>query len=289
LAGVNSSSTLELERIAAKVRRNIVSMIATAGSGHPGGSLSVTDILVALYFAVMRRRADDPDWSDRDRLILSKGHAAPALYAVLAEAGILDAGCLLSLRKMGSILQGHPCRHCTPGVEIAPGSMGQGVWFSNGLALALRLDKRPSRVFCITGDGELEEGQVWEAAMLAAHYKLDNVIAVVDNNGLQIDGWTKDVMSVEPLADKWRSFGWNVVSADGHSFSSLLGAFEEASSAQGRPSVIIAHTIKGKGVSFMENNAGFHGKAPNKDEFVTAMAELDQRIADLGQAAGEVK
>jgi transketolase len=285
----NTTSTLELERIAARVRRNIISMIGTAGSGHPGGSLSVTDILVALYFSVMHLRKEDPEWPDRDRMILSKGHAAPALYAVLAEIGMIEPSCLLTLRKMDSILQGHPCSHCTPGVEIATGSLGQGLSIANGLALAQRLDKRSSRVFCVTGDGELNEGQVWEAVMLASHYKLDNVVAIVDNNRLQIDGWTKDIMGLDPMADKWRAFGWNVVTADGHSFSSLLDAFEQVFSVKGQPSVIIAQTVKGKGVSFMENNVGFHGKAPNKEEFAKALAELDQQIAMLGEAAVEVK
>ena len=265
-----------LESKANIIRRHVIKMIFTAQSGHPGGSLSYADILSALYFQVMKHRPVDPQWEDRDRLVLSKGHAAPAYYAALAESGYIPVDELLSLRKLGSNLQGHPCRQKTPGVEMSTGSLGQGLSVANGMALAAKLDRRPSRIYCLCGDGEMEEGQNWEAAMLASHYKLDNITAFIDRNMMQIDGPTENVMSLEPLADKWRAFGWNVLEINGHDMRQILEACDKASQVKGRPSMIIAHTIKGKGVSFMEGAVAFHGKAPNPDEYRIALKELGE-------------
>ncbi len=263
-----------LEAMAKKIRRHIVEMIGRAGSGHPGGSLSATDIVTCLYFSVLRYDPVNPKWPDRDRFILSKGHAAPVLYSALAEAGYIPVESLSTLRKINSILQGHADSHHTPGVELTAGSLGQGLSFSIGVALAGRLSSKTYRVYTLLGDGECDEGQVWEAAMAAAHFKVDNLTAIVDNNGLQIDGWNKDVMSLDPFNDKWKAFGWHVIEIDGHSIPQILEAFKEAQSVKGKPSVIIAHTIKGKGVSFMENQAGFHGKAPNAEQVKIALEEL---------------
>ena len=260
--------------MAKTLRRHIIEMTMTAASGHPGGSLSSVEIATALYFRVLRHRPSEPDWPDRDRFILSKGHAAPLLYAVLAEAGYLSGSELCTLRKIDSRLQGHPDSTCTPGVEATCGSLGQGLSFGIGVALAGRLDAKDYRVYVLLGDGECDEGQVWEAAMAAAHYKLDNLVGIVDHNGLQIDGWNKDVMNLEPLPDKWRSFGWNVIEVDGHDFAQILAALEQAGRVKGQPTMIIAHTIKGKGVSFMENNVDFHGKAPSREEAERALKEL---------------
>jgi len=260
----------ELENKAKRIRRHIIKMIAEAGSGHPGGSLSATEIITVLFFNKMRYKADDPKWGDRDRFVLSKGHAAPALYAALAEAGFFSVDELKNLRKINSILQGHPSI-ITPGVEICSGSLGQGLSVANGMALAGKIDKKNYYVYVLLGDGEVQEGQIWEAAMTAAHYKLDNLTAVLDRNGLQIDGKTEDVMGLEPLADKWRAFGWDVVEVNGHSFEELINAMNKKSE---KPKMIIARTIKGKGVSFMENNVDFHGKAPTKEEAEIALKEL---------------
>jgi transketolase len=264
----------ELEAMAKKIRRHIVEMIGRAGSGHPGGSLSATDIVTCLYFNILRYDPVNPKWPDRDRFILSKGHAAPVLYSALAEAGYIPLESLSTLRKINSILQGHADSHHTPGVELTAGSLGQGLSFSIGVALAGRLSSKTYRVYTLLGDGECDEGQVWEAAMAAAHFKVDNLTAIVDNNGLQIDGWNKDVMSLDPFTDKWKAFGWHVIEIDGHRIPQILEAFKEAQSVKGKPSVIIAHTIKGKGVSFMENQAGFHGKAPNAEQVKIALEEL---------------
>ena len=223
----------------------------------------------------MRHKPKNPSWQGRDRFVLSKGHAAPALYAVLAECGYFPESRLSGLRKFGSILQGHPERGKTPGVEVSTGSLGQGLSVANGMALAAKIDNTGSRVFVLLGDGECDEGQVWEAMMLASHYRLDNLTAFVDRNGLQIDGPTEKVMSVEPLADKWRSFGWNVVEIDGHDVDEILSALDSAEKMKQKPSVIIAHNYNGKGVSFMEWVADYHGKAPNKDELEKALCELD--------------
>ncbi|MBI2917283.1 MAG: transketolase [Chloroflexi bacterium] len=249
-------------------------MIGHVGSGHPGGSLSATDILVALYFAVLQHNPRDPHWPDRDRFILSKGHAAPALYAVLAEAGYFPVDELSTLRQWGSRLQGHTDVNRTPGVEMSAGSLGQGLSFSIGMALAARLDRSGYHIYTLLGDGECDEGQVWEAAMAASHFHLDNLTAIVDRNQLQLDGWTSRIMDLEPLADKWRAFGWHVLEVDGHNLARLLDAFRQAKGVSGRPAVIIARTIKGKGVSFMENNVDFHGRAPSRDELDKALREL---------------
>ncbi len=249
-------------------------MIGKAGSGHPGGSLSAVEVLVALYFRVMRHRPQEPRWPERDRFILSKGHAAPALYAVLAEAGYFPGKELLTLRQLGSRLQGHPDMTKTPGVEMSAGSVGMGLSFAIGTALAARLDGKPYRTYVLLGDGECDEGQVWEAAMFAAHHKVDNLTAIVDRNEIQLTTWTRQVMGLEPLADKWRAFGWQVMEIDGHDLSAVLAALREAQGVKGKPTVIISHTVKGKGVSFMENNPAFHGKAPSPQQVEQALKEL---------------
>ena len=270
-----SSSVAQMEAVAKRLRRHIVTMIGKAGSGHPGGSLSAVEIVTALYFKVLRHKPLDPNWPDRDRFVLSKGHAAPVLYATLAECGYFPLEELLTLRQMDSRLQGHPDRTLTPGVEISAGALGQGLSFAIGIALAGRLDAKDYRVYALLGDGECDAGQVWEAAMAASHFKVDNLVAIVDKNGLQLDGWTRDVMNLDPLPDKWRAFGWNVIEVDGHSLPKLVDAFKEAEKVKGRPTVIIARTVKGKGVSFMENNNDFHGKAPNAIEVEIALKELE--------------
>ena len=256
------------------IRRHIVTMTCQAGSGHPGGSLSAVELATALYFKVLRHRPADPCWPGRDRFVLSKGHAAPLLYAVLAECGYFPVADLANLRKIHSHLQGHTDRTCTPGVEMSAGSIGQGLSFGLGMALAGRLDGLDYRVHVLLGDGECDEGQIWEAAMAAAHFKADNLVAIVDRNKIQLTGWTKDIMELEPFADKWRAFGWQVAECDGHSLPQILQALEEAKQVKGRPSVIIAHTVKGKGVSFMENNPQFHGKVCTPQELEIALREL---------------
>jgi len=260
------------------IRRHVLRMTFAAGSGHPGGSLSYADILAALYFKIMNHRPQDPKWEDRDRLVLSKGHAAPAYYAALAESGYFPVSELLTLRKLGSRLQGHPSRNKTPGVEMSTGSLGQGLSVANGMALAAKLDRRSYRIFCLCGDGEMQSGQIWESAMLGAHYKLDNVTAFLDRNRLQIDGPTETIMSIEPIAKKWEAFGWNVIEIDGHDMRQILDACDRAREVKGRPTMIIAHTVKGKGVSFMENSVPFHGKAPNEDELKRGLRELGEEI-----------
>jgi transketolase len=274
IKAIKLESVDELEVMAKKLRRHIIEMIGRAGSGHPGGSLSAADIVTCLYFNVLRHDPVNPKWPDRDRFILSKGHAAPVLYSALAECGYFPVESLSTLRKIDSILQGHADSHHTPGVELTAGSLGQGLSFSVGVALAGRLSSKTYRVYTLLGDGECDEGQVWEAAMSAAHFKVDNLTAIVDNNGLQIDGWNKDVMNLDPLNDKWKAFGWHVIDIDGHSIPQILEALKEAQSVKGKPSVIIAHTVKGKGVSFMENQAGFHGKAPDAEQVKIALEEL---------------
>ncbi|MDD5039160.1 MAG: transketolase, partial [Dehalococcoidales bacterium] len=246
-----------------------------AGSGHPGGSLSAVEILTSLYFGLLRHNPKDPQWPDRDRFILSKGHAAPLFYATLAECGYIPMEELSTLRQLDSRLQGHTDRTLTPGVEMSAGALGQGLSFGIGTTLAGRLDSRQYRVYVLMGDGECDEGQVWEAAMSAAHFKLDNLVAIVDRNAIQLDGWTRDIMNLEPFPDKWRAFGWHVIEVDGHNLTQLVDAFNQAKLIKGQPTVIIAHTIKGKGVSFMENNPEFHGKAPNADEVKKALKELE--------------
>ncbi|MDO8567788.1 MAG: transketolase [Dehalococcoidales bacterium] len=278
-AGVFSSgkslSIEDMKAVARLLRRHIITMIGKAQSGHPGGSLSAVEILTALYFRILRHKPSDPKWPERDRFILSKGHAAPVLYAALAECGYFPVSELSTLRQLGSRLQGHTDRSTTPGVEMSAGSLGQGLSFGIGVALAGRLDSKDWRVHVLLGDGECDEGQVWEAAMAAAHFKLDNLVAIVDNNGIQLDGFNCNIMNIEPLNEKWQAFGWQVIEADGHDIARLVEAFEQAKKVRGQPTVIIAHTVKGKGVSFMENNPDFHGKAPTAAEMAAALKELE--------------
>lgn len=263
-----------LEDKAKLIRRHIVSMLAQAGSGHPGGSLSSTDLITALFFGgVLRYRPQEPSWPQRDRFHMSKGHCCPLWYAVLAEAGYFPAEKLLTLRKLGSMLQGHPDRR-TPGVDVASGSLGQGLSVGLGMCLAARVDRLDYRVYVLMGDGEIQEGNIWEAAMAAAHYGCDNLCGILDYNGFQIDGKTREVMNLEPIAAKWQAFGWHVIEINGHDMKAILAAYAEALRTKTRPSIIIAHTIKGKGVSFMENVVDFHGRAPTKDEAARALQEL---------------
>lgn len=269
----------DLSSIANQMRAHIVEMLAAAGSGHPGGSLSATDIIATLFFKHMRIDPDNPTWEDRDRFVLGKGHAAPALYAALAMRGFFPEEELITLRKLGSRLQGHPCRTETPGVDMSTGSLGQGLSVANGMALAGRIDGRDYYVYCVMGDGEIQEGQVWEAAMSAAHYKLDHVIAFVDHNGLQIDGQNTDVMNVMPIGEKFEAFGWNVLRIDGHDLEAIDAAIMEAKRSVGKPTVIVCETIKGKGVSFMENVVDWHGVAPNADQAKAALDEIAARQA----------
>jgi len=264
----------ELEKMAKQLRRHVITMIAAAGSGHPGGSLSAADIVTALYFKVMHHDPKNPQWPDRDRFVLSKGHAAPILYAALAECGYFPVEELSTLRKLDSRLQGHTDRTLTPGVEMSAGSLGQGLSYGIGIALAGRLDKRDYHVYVLLGDGECEEGQVWEAAMFAPHHSVDNLTAIVDHNDLQLDGRVCDIMGLEPLTDKWRAFNWHVLEVNGHDMGEILKALKKAREMKGKPTVIIAHTIKGKGVSFMEGNVDFHGKAPSPQETEQALKEL---------------
>jgi transketolase len=264
----------DLDDIARRLRRDIVEMTCAAKSGHPGGSLSAVETVVMLYFDVMRHDPRRPDWPERDRFILSKGHAAPVLYAAMAEAGYLPKEQLNTLRKLGSIYQGHPDRRFIPELEASTGSLGQGLSLALGMGLAARLNGSPSRTYVMLGDGEIQEGQIWEAAMFGAYHKVDNVIAIVDYNRIQLAGWVKDILDIEPLADKWRSFGWHTLEADGHSFPALRAAFIEAAKTKGKPTVLICHTVKGRGVSFMENNPKFHGVAPTPDEMKLALQEL---------------
>jgi transketolase len=268
-------STAELKEMAKKLRRHVITMIATAGSGHPGGSLSAADIITALYFKVLRHDPKNPQWSDRDRFILSKGHAAPILYAALAEAGYFPVAELATLRKLDSRLQGHTDRKFTPGVEMSAGSLGMGLSFAIGVALAARLDSKTYRTYVLLSDGECEEGETWEAALSAAQFKLDNLTAIVDCNGMQLSGWTRDIMNLEPFTRKWQAFGWHIIDIDGHDFDQILSACQRAEKIKGKPTVIVARTIKGKGVSFMENNAEFHGKAPTWEEAERALKELE--------------
>ncbi|MBI4294559.1 MAG: transketolase [Chloroflexi bacterium] len=264
----------EMTAMARRLRLHVVTMIAAASSGHPGGSLSAVEIVTALYFRVLRHRPTEPQWPDRDRFILSKGHAAPLLYAALAECGYFPVSELSTLRKLGSRLQGHTDCTLTPGVETSAGSLGQGLSFGVGVALAGRLDRRNYHAYVLLGDGECDEGQVWEAAMAAGHHKLDNLTAIVDRNQQQLDGWNYEVMNLEPLADKWRAFGWEVQEVDGHDLPGMVAALEKARATRDKPSAIIARTIKGKGVSFMENNLDFHGRAPSAQELEKALEEL---------------
>ena len=271
----------DLRIIANQLRIDMIEALAAAGSGHPGGSLSATEIITVLYFDKMHIDPHNPADPDRDRFVLSKGHAAPALYAALAERGFFPREELLRLRKLDSHLQGHPNLGDTPGVDMSTGSLGQGLSVANGMALAGRLDHKDYWVYCIMGDGEIEEGQVWEAAMSAGHYGLDHVIAFVDHNGLQIDGSNDQVMTVMPIVDKFEAFGWDAVSIDGHDMDAIAAAIERAKTVKGKPSVIVCETVKGKGVSYMENQVGWHGVAPNAEQAERALAELRERQAEL--------
>jgi transketolase len=268
-------SVPELQAMAKKLRRHVITMIAKAGSGHPGGSLSAADIVTALYFNIMHHDPKNPHWPDRDRFILSKGHAAPILYATLAECGYFPVEELSTLRQLGSRLQGHTDMTLTPGVEMSSGSLGQGLSFGIGVALAGKLDSHDYQVYVLLGDGECDEGQVWEAAMFATHHNVDNLTAIVDHNALQLNGRVCDIMGLEPLVDKWRAFNWHVLEINGHDMEQVLQAIKKAKATRGKPTVIIAHTIKGKGVSFMENNVDFHGKAPSAQETEIALKELE--------------
>lgn len=260
---------------ASRLRRNIIRMITMAGSGHPGGSLSAIDVITYLYFHRMRLDPQDPRWEERDRFILSKGHCAPALYVALAQRGYFSESELWTLRDIGSILQGHPDMRKTPGVDMTTGSLGQGLSCALGMALAGKLDGKDYRVYVMLGDGEVQSGQVWEAAMAAAHYHLDNLVTIVDDNRLQSDGLTETVMEIRPLAEKWLAFGWRVQSIDGHDFREIHGAFEQSLPLTGRPQVILSNTVKGKGVSFMEGVVGWHAGAPSAEMAEVALAQLE--------------
>ncbi len=272
-AGEQQYTIAELEAVAKELRRDIIQTIYTAGSGHPGGSLSELEILISLYFRVLRYNAQDPQWPDRDRFILSKGHASPGFYAVLAKAGYFPREELATYRQINSRIQGH-AHPMTPGVEMNSGSLGMGLSFALGCALAARLDGKDYMVYVLLGDGECDEGEIWEAAMSAAHHKATNLVAIVDRNRIQNDRFTDQVMGLEPLRRKWQDFGWRTFETDGHDLGALLDTFEKARRRRNKPAVIIANTVKGKGVSFMEDNPGFHGRAPNAEEFKQAMEEL---------------
>ena len=263
-----------LEKTAAEIRCGIIKAIHNAGSGHPGGSLSAADIVTALYFDEMNVDPKDPKMKGRDKFILSKGHAGPVQYSALAVKGYYPMEDFMTLRKLGSKFQGHPDMHKVPGIEMSTGSLGQGISAAGGMALANKLDNDPGRIYVLLGDGEIQEGIVWEALMSAAHYKLDNMVAILDHNGLQIDGKNEDVMTVAPVVEKFQAFGWNVIQIDGHDFKQILDAFKQARACKGKPTMIVAETVKGKGVSFMENNAGWHGKAPDEEQTKQALAEL---------------
>ncbi len=268
-------NTESLMKHAKNIRKNIIKQVSNAKSGHPGGSLGAADILTVLYFNVMDITKENAHSLDRDRFVLSKGHASPLLYAVLAEKGIIPEEELMTFRKMNSRLQGHPDMNEIDGIDMTTGSLGQGLSASVGMALANRLEKNSHRIYCLIGDGEAEEGQIWEAAMAAGHYKLDNLCAVIDENGLQIDGKTSDIVSPAPFEDKFRAFGWNVLSIDGHDYEQIYDAFMKAKKMKGKPTCIVAKTIKGKGVSYMENEAGWHGKAPDAELTEVALRDLE--------------
>jgi len=271
---MSMKSVEELKQLTKNLRRDIIRITGLAGSGHPSSAFSVLEILTALYFRVLRHDPETPNWPERDRFILSKGHAAPGLYVVLAHAGYFPVEQLKTLRKLESPLQGHPEKNRLPGIEASTGSLGQGISIGIGMALAARLDRKDHRVYVLTGDGELDEGQVWEAAMFATHYQLDNLTVIVDRNKLQQDSWCKEVMNTEPLSEKWQSFGWYVIDINGHDLEQVIAAFAEAKKVKGKPTVMIARTVKGKGVSFMENSTGFHGVAPTPEQVELALKEL---------------
>ena len=264
-----------------KARKHALTGIYNAASGHPGGSLSIADILAVLYFEKMNINPKNPKMADRDRFVLSKGHCAPILYGILAERGFFSTDLCATLRRADSILQGHPDMKGVPGVDMSTGSLGQGISAANGMALSAKLDGKDFKVYTILGDGEIEEGQVWEAAMFAAHYKLDNLVAFLDFNGLQIDGDIREVMNSTPIDKKFEAFNWNVITIDGHDYNQIRNAIDEAHTVKGKPTIIIAKCIKGKGVSFMENQAGWHGSAPNEEQYKQAIAELDEALSTL--------
>jgi len=275
----------ELKELAREIRRDIILMLTKAGSGHPGGSLSCVEILVTLYFRVMRHDPNNPNWEDRDRFVLSKGHAAPTLYAILSKAGYFPREWLWELRRCGSPLQGHPYSPSTPGVECSTGSLGHGLSVANGMAIAGKLDNKPYKVYCLIGDGEINEGQIWEASMSAARFKLDNLCAILDHNGLQIDGTVKEIKNPYPFREKWEAFGWQVMEVNGHNFEELINAFSKfeatKTESDGKPTIIIANTVKGKGVSFMENAVNWHGKAPNEEQAIIALKDLGYKEEDV--------
>lgn len=277
---MDSTEKKRLQINACKARMGIIEGVYNAKSGHPGGSLSIADLLTYLYFEKMNVDAENPDMPDRDRLVLSKGHCAPALYSVLALKGFFPQKELKKLRHIGALLQGHPCIHIN-GVDMSSGSLGQGISAACGMALTAKLDSKSYKVYAVLGDGEIEEGQVWEAAMFAAHKNLDNLIAIVDNNGLQIDGPITEVCSPEPITDKFEAFGWHVITMDAHDFDSIEKAFEEAESIKDKPVAIIEKSVKGKGVSFMENQVSWHGTAPNEQQYEQAMSELSAQLKEL--------
>lgn len=272
---VSKDTIAQIKEKARQMRLDIIEMLGGCGSGHPGGSLSAADIISVLYFHKMKYDPKNPSWPDRDRFILSKGHAAPAQYSALSLAGFFPREYLKTIRQVGSSLQGHPDRNSLSGIEMTTGSLGQGLSIANGIALAGRMDKKKYRVYCIIGDGESQEGQIWEAAMSAGHLKLDNLTLILDHNKLQIDGKVEEIKGISPIADKWKAFRWNVIDkVDGHNIEQLITAFEKAEACKGKPSIIIADTVKGKGVSFMENNVDFHGKAPSKEETCKGCDEI---------------
>jgi transketolase len=275
---VNEAQIRALNDRARRIRVDILKMLHGCGSGHTGGSLSATDIMTALYFSKMKYDPKKPTWEGRDFFILSKGHAAPVLYTTLAHAGFLETSELCTLRKLGSRLQGHPDSKYLPGVEISTGSLGQGLSVACGVAMAHKLDKVSNRVYAVLGDGELQEGQIWEAAMTGAHYKLDNLCVCIDNNGLQIDGPVAKVMGVEPITDKWRAFGWDVQDIDGHDMTQIVAALDKAETVKGKPSAIVCRTVKGKGSKVFEGKVEFHGTTPSKEELATALKELDEAV-----------
>ena len=278
---------LDLQKKATQIRKYIIEEVFSAKSGHPGGSLSCTDIFTVLYFDEMRVDTKNPKWPDRDRFVLSKGHCAPALYATLAVKGFFPEKDLYTFRKADSYLEGHPNMTYVPGVDMSTGSLGQGISTAVGMALAGKIDHKDYRVYSILGDGELEEGQVWEASMAAAHYKLDNLTAFMDYNGLQIDGNITDVMNPEPVADKFAAFGWNVITVDGHDYKQIKEAIETAKTVKGKPTMVVCKCIKGKGVSFMENNYAWHGTAPNQEQRDQAIQELDALMAEIDKEIAE--
>ena len=271
---------MDLNKLSAQIRCDILKMINIAGSGHPGGSLSAADLMVGLFFGnIIKVDPQNPDWDGRDRFIISKGHAAPVLYSVLARKGFFPVEELWTLRKMGSILQGHPHKQSTPGLDCSSGSLGQGLSVAGGLALGFKKQNKPNRVYCLMGDGELQEGQIWEAVITAAQNKLDNLCGIVDYNHVQLDGTTEEIKDLGDLCAKWHDFGWNVIELNGHDMVQILEAFKMAAAFKGKPSVLIANTVKGKGVSFMEGDCSWHGNAPNAEQLEKALSEVNGEVA----------